>query len=328
MENIKDIKQLEDLMNSFFVSKKQMYNLIGDNLCLFWRLSELIIKSLEKIENLKDSLNIEITLSKMTPLENIEIVKEYYKLHSINFDIDRLVDDGTIDFVYNDNALNLMGRCYVRNNKSLIDTYNNGVLLDSVILVHELSHFRNHSRNVTRDLLTEALAFGEELQFVDFLKDKGYLEDVYYYKRNIYKIFYDIAVVVLPVYKMLLLYSEFSSLDKESYKMCFENDINYLNELKAIEQFAQKQLTSFLDYSWYILAVTLGSYIYFKYKDKKYYEVINNLHYLINNGNVLDFLNAIGLSDFGDNDREEIANSLSHIVNEINIVDIKTLKKS
>ena len=316
-------------MNSFFVSNKQMYNLIGDNLCLFWRLSELIIKALEKIDNLKESPNIEIILSRMTPLENIEIVKEYYKMNVINFDIDKVINDGTIDFVYNDNTLNLMGRCYVRNNKSLVDTYNNGVLLDSVVLIHELSHFRNQSRNITRDLLTEAIAFSEELKFIDYLEEKGYLEETYYYKKNIYNIFYDIATLVLPVYKMLLLYSEFSSLDAESYKMCFGSDTNYINEINALESFSKKQISNFLDYSWYVLAATLGSYIYNKYKlNENYYDIINNLHYLINNGDVLDFLNAIGLHDLGDKDREEIIKALTYIVSEINKVDIMTLKKS
>ena len=68
--------------------------------------------------------------------------------------------------------------------------YNNTLKTDSIIWVHEISHYRNQPplfRGEVNDTLTELLAFTYEFIYTDYLEQIGYEEEGKKFKIEEYK---------------------------------------------------------------------------------------------------------------------------------------------
>ena len=169
------------------------------------------------------------SLKRVSIMDNLELVKEFYK--EINFDVnvDDLVADGTIDFIEQDsNICFLKGLSnYTNSGFNQVTVWETNNLLDGIVLVHELSHKRDISRTYTKEMFTEGLAFAEERMYVDFLEKKGY-KDVKKVWNNIMNVIvYDMYKIFFANIKIYLLFKNIGSIDRESYKYYYEDDSDY-----------------------------------------------------------------------------------------------------
>ena len=183
-----EIGNVEEFLNDYLVYNNALPNCVLDNLYLFYKIAEEVEELLEKY--FKNGIKIDTNnFTKVTLEEKIEIVKQYFKDCEIDFNIEKYISDGTIEFVdYNQQNENydffdiyncFRGQMY-RENKGaikLIDVCENGLASDICLLIHEISHFRDeplNPRNQISNLLTETLAYTETLISADYLNEIGF----------------------------------------------------------------------------------------------------------------------------------------------------------
>ena len=169
----KRMKELNSLINDYVVAIGADANLVYANMESIYNINFNIFSILhEKYDN--DDIDV-INIKHSSWYENIELIKEFYRENNIDFDIDKVLNDGTIDYKFYEeiNMHNLEdGECYYRNGHKGVSVCNNGFITDAAILVHELSHLRNQPddyRDQLNNFFTEALATLDELLFIDFL---------------------------------------------------------------------------------------------------------------------------------------------------------------
>lgn len=283
----------------------------------FLYLGEEIVKIINKLEIDNDTLD---SYSKVIDICNIEdifdFVYKYNKKFNIDLDINKLISDGVIVFdslkyeklINNrrDENVELNGRCCTDGNTIEIENY--GSLSDAVTLIHELSHYKDipNKSNETRFWFTEALAITEELIAVDELDDFN-LKVFNFYDRLLYiKQCLRNLNGILPI---MIVFQKFGDISKESYKCIFKSDyydhdvkifLNYINfYLKKNKKYNLKkdifeQLVVELKYViGYVVAISL----YKKYKsDNNYMKEIQNLHKLLNQLDVYDFIDRMNIT--------------------------------
>lgn len=322
-----NIRKIEQDLNDYIVQNDLDDSPILVNLEIFHILSELLEDTLYDIE---DSVyEIDYTrLSRKTPFENIELIKRFYKDNNIVFDIDKYINDGTIDLRYfdkfndkdideDDKVYNLVyGNQKLKNNFKTIEAPNNGFVTDSAIMVHELSHLHNNlydDEAWTRCLLTEPLAFAEEFIYLDYLEDLGYVYESRKIKGIDYASAFYLSGKTSKLFKILIVYNEMGSLSKDSYQMLY-NDDEYDVCLNILYKFLYENNMGLVHFCNYILGYTLGVYMYNYYrKDKKIMDNIQSLHEMINEKDFIPCLNEIGLNSLDDDDINLIRESLLDI---------------
>ena len=162
---------------------------------------------------------------------------------------------------------------------------------------------------------------------MDYLKDIGYESDVATFFKYHYNIAIFISKNVLPVYKMAILYEKLSSLSRDSYKFYYGTDEYYEDDINDVDEYL-KNKRDFLVDSWYILAYTLASYMYFEYKKNPcFLDTINSLHTKMNTEDFLDCLMGINLDGFTKEDMEKITESLRFIKNKLDEQENKLVLK-
>jgi hypothetical protein len=242
--------------------------------------------------------------------DRFKFAKEFFSNNNIKFDLDKIINDGTIGFnketyeeeIYNKRLYKpfLDGSSYYGNHrKKLIDVPNTGYFFDSAVLVHEISHYRNQpdtEEKIARDIFTEALAYTEEVIF--YLQNManhkeeceyGIKELIYSFNHCIYKLY--------PVIKSLKLYYYFSDISLESYKLLYKNSINYdaiiatlINATKNNEPFNVLASVRML------IASLLVPYLTLKYQANPLFILkIEELHEKINTCSIKEILKFIGL---------------------------------
>ena len=221
---------LEDFLDSFVSDTYYLNNIIFTNitdyLALITFLEEHILLS-----NKNEVNNIDYTLfTKSTKEENVNIVNKFYRNLNINFDINKEVEKENISYHTHDitkfsknkdiELENLIfGSCIPKANngspKILIP--NNGLLSDSVTLVHELSHYRNYPWTLVGDNLTEVLSFAEETIYLDYLLILGYKYEFYKINTINSDSFYDNIKKLIPTYRILTLYLKYATPDSKIF---------------------------------------------------------------------------------------------------------------
>lgn len=308
------IKEIEDLANEFFISKNALTHLVANNLFLFYKLTEILYTNLSCFEK-EERYEIEPrTFAKMTPLENIEIIKDFYKECGIDIDVDRLIEDGTIDFLFSDFDYISKGRNYYGpKREKLIEACNNGIITDAVVLVHELSHYRNQTsggRFIAGDMLTEALAYFDELQFLDYLKRNGYEYESEAFRKYLYHICYKLARDMRAVLRIGLLYSDLGSLSKDSYEFCFGSTENYESDLEQVDACLNQGLYP-QNGALYVLGYALSTYLYYEnVNNPAIFSEIQKLHSLVETCSLPFCFQMMGLNNFDNRDYENITRCL------------------
>lgn len=308
------IKEIESLANEFFISENALTHLVANNLFLFYKLSEILCTNLSYFEKDEEYEIKPRTFAKKTPLENIEIIKDFYKECGIDIDVDKLIEDGTIDFLFSDFDYISKGRNYYGSNgEKLINSCNNGIITDAVVLVHELSHYRNQTsggRFIASEMLTETLAYFDELQFLDYLKRNGYEYEAESFRKYLYHICYKLARDMCSVLRIGLLYSDLSSLSKDSYELYFGSTENYQSDLEQADACLKQGLYP-QNGVLYVLGYALSTYLYYEnINNPEMFSEIQKMHTLLETHSLPFCFQMMGLHNFDEKDYENITRSL------------------
>lgn len=304
---------------------------IIDNLKYFLYLGEEIVKIINKLEIDRNKLDSYSKIIDVCSIQDIfEFVNKYNKKFNIDLDINKLIKDGVIDFdsleyekmvnEKRDECVELNGQCCSDGDSIIVRNY--GSLSDAVTLIHELSHYKDISKksNETRFWFTEALAITEELIAVDELDDFDSKLLCFYFRLLYTKQCLRNLNGILPI---MIVFQKLGDISKESYKCIFKSDyydedikvfLNYVNYyLEKNKKFnlntpVFEQLVSELKYVFgYVMAISL----YKKYKsDNNYMNEIQNLHKLINELDVYDFIDRMNIST----DVEDICETLKEYI--------------
>ena len=220
---------LEEL-NSFFVNND---NNVIDNLEYFLYLGEEIVKIINKLEIDRNKLDSYSKIIDVCSIQDIfEFVNKYNKKFDIDLDINKLINNGIIDFdsleyekmvnEKRDECVELNGQCCSDRNSIIVRNY--GSLSDAVTLIHELSHYKDipNKSNETRFWFTEALAITEELIAVDELNDMDLKLFCFYFRLLYTKQCLRNLNGILPI---MIVFQNFGDTSKESYSKIFEDDL-------------------------------------------------------------------------------------------------------
>lgn len=210
----------------------------------------------------------------------------------------------------------------------MVNTCNNGLIVDSIILVHELSHLRDQpekGRRLTSDLLTEALAFTDELIFLDYLEELGYVDDVNMFKNYLYNQCYRLTIRAKSLFKLGIVFSNFSNLSPESFELYFNDLETYENDVEELVKHP-KNAQHFLIDAWYTMGYCLSTYMYYEYKkDPEFIENIKFLHTAINETDVLSCLKIMNLNDLNADDLNKIGEALRKMTDSLNKINTKKI---
>lgn len=353
-ENIDN--SINKYLRSFYDEYYEKNNLLFDNLKIFWKLIHFIHSLIEDYsENNCEKIDW-YKISKVSLLEEEKIIDPFYEKLNINFKLNDIIEDGTLEIhtrtieeliESKKRHISVNGINQYQGEHKTIEIYNNGLITDSITLVHEISHYRNQSdegRTQINNLFTEALAFAEELIYIDYLRGLGYGYEAYSFQYMTILTFYHIICDSYPLIKICLLYYELGAISKENYKLYYKDDSDYdiiLSDFKEImtaneakyknlgkELLEDKeQLSNFnkemRNTLWYVLAAPLSIYMYEKYKNNNNY--IDNIKKLndtimnnnINNKTVVECLNVIGISNYDEESLDKIKLSFESYIKEL-----------
>ena len=258
--------------------------------------------------NLQNTVDLKShKLSNAEKEEIIELVKVYYKNHNINLNIDELIENGNLILVDNEKKKSNFSNVLFDGNSDF-DTEKNMVvakvtleytLLDSLVIIHELSHNRNQpigERKLISDILTESLAYTNELIACDELLDQN---DKCNYFIGFQKMIYEYCYNLYDIYKIILTYKYQNDITEDKYNNQFK-DNNYKDVMNEFKLFIDKK-ESIYRLSYYILGFVLSIYMFTKYKkDNNFFNNIEELNDKLNELNLVDCLNIINIKNLND----------------------------
>ena len=326
----KEINQfLKNLFNTSYNENKIFLN----NLKNIYILISFIYDNLEKLDiDTKDLRNT----TRKDYVEKTQLINDFYKSLEINFKVNDIEKNGTLNILETNEPIDATSQLTYGNNNYIfyerrsfnfktkedniisrnyhkaINVYNNGLLIDSIIWVHEISHYKNQpkeKRHEVNDILTELIAYTEELLYIDYLENFGYEEEAKIFKIMEYQNLYSILNFSYYIIKITLLYYLLGSVNKENYLLLYKEDKSYN---KALELFNKGKNDIRLCYHYSIAIISLYNYIEYK-KDKSFLANLKRLNKEIMNYNI-SLENALKIINLK-LDRE----SLNKILDRINI---------
>lgn len=328
--NEKEINQfLKNLFNTSYNENKIFLN----NLKNIYILISFLFNNLEELDI--DTKNLRNTTRK-DYVEKTKLINEFYKSLGINFKVNDIEKNGTLNILETNEPKDATSQLtdgnynYIlceerrfnpktkeniiisRKFHKSINVYNNDLLTDSIIWVHEISHYKNQpkeKRHEVNDILTELIAYTEELLYIDYLENIGYEEEAKIFKIMEYQNLYNILNFSYYIIKITLLYYLLGSVNKENYLLLYKEDKNYN---KVLELFNERKNDIRLCYHYSIAIISLYNYIEYK-KDKSFLENLKRLNKEIMNYNI-SLENALKIINLK-LDRE----SLNKILDRINI---------
>lgn len=300
-------KNIEESANTFLKSfLDATYN---DNKILFDNMQN-IYALISFLYNNMQYLDVEIqdlrTSTRKDYVAKSKLINDFYKNIGINFVMNDIERDGTLNILNTNtpseathNQIYFGNNNYVITEEFYIDpktkekiityrvfhktinVYNNDLLTDSIIWVHEISHYKNQppeKRDKVNDILTELVAFTEELIYTDYLKQIGYEKEATMFNIEEYKNLHNYINCSHYVIKITLLYYLLGKVSKESYFLLYKNDKDYDKALKIFDEEKNKnQNIIFLSLYYSIGIISFYNYIEYK-KDPNFLEKIKKLN--------------------------------------------------
>lgn len=346
-KNIDKEKSANSFLKSFFDIEYNNNKLLFSNLGNIYSLITFLSHNIEDLDMEAPDLSCG---TRKDLLEKLKIIEGFYKSMKIDFNIEDIVKNGTFNIISTNNSAEAtFSEMYSGNNNytvteesytdskttqkvvtykeyhETINIYNNDLLTDSVIWAHESSHYRNQpykQRWEVNDILTELVAFTEELIYIDYLKKIGYEEEASMFAVSEYNNLYCFLTRSYYIIRIVLLYYSLGEISKESYKMLYGEDEDYKKSLNIFFkeiQVNRKSIFTLLYYS--VGAISMYNYIEYK-KDPTFFDRVQELNnaLLTNSTSLEESLKIINISL-----NEE---SLQRIVNNINIFKEEIKKES
>ena len=223
-EKEKNLQERETIINNdlnkFYLKYYPVKKLLFENIKNIYSLISYLndnMKALE-LENMDFREGREATLE-----EKIHLIEDFYKKIGISFNFNQIIEDGTFEIIRTNPLYDILDFELTRGNNNYngehksIEVYNNGLLTDSIIWVHEISHYRNQEddgRGPVNSLLTELLAFTESLIYTDYLEKQGYKKEAIMFKISEYHNLYNIIKIGYLLVRIYLLYFLLSKFQK------------------------------------------------------------------------------------------------------------------
>lgn len=326
-------KEINEFLKNLFNTSYNENKIFLNNLKNIYILISFLFNNLEKLDiDTKDLRNT----TRKDYVEKTQLINDFYKSLGINFKVNDIEKNGTLNILETNEPIDATSQLTYGNNNYIfyerrsfnfktkedniisrnyhkaINVYNNGLLIDSIIWVHEISHYKNQpkeKRHEANDILTELIAYTEELLYIDYLENFGYEEEAKIFKIMEYQNLYSILNFSYYIIKITLLYYLLGSVNKENYLLLYKEDKSYN---KALELFNKGKNDIRLCYHYSIAIISLYNYIEYK-KDKSFLENLKRLNKEIMNYNI-SLENALKIINLK-LDRE----SLNKILDRINI---------
>lgn len=325
-------------LKSFFDIEYNKNKLLFSNLGNIYSLITFLSNNVENLDMKTPDLSCG---ARKDLMEKLKLIEGFYKSMKIDFNIEDIVKNGTFNIIstnnpdeatfseiysgnnnyiiteefYTDSKTNQKIITYKEYHKT-INVYNNDLVTDSIIWVHEISHYRNQpsiKRGEVNDILTELVAFTEELIYIDYLKRVGYEEEANMFAVAAYNNFYYFLTRSYYIIRIVLLYYSLGEISKESYKILYGKDKDYKKSLNTFFkeiQVNRKSIFTLLYYS--VGAISMYNYTEYK-KDPTFFAKVQELNnaLLTNSASLENSLKIINISL-----NEE---SLQRILDNINI---------
>lgn len=326
-------KEINEFLKNLFNTSYNENKIFLNNLKNIYILISFLFNNLEKLDiDTKDLRNT----TRKDYVEKTQLINDFYKSLGINFKVNDIEKNGTLNILETNEPIDATSQLTYGNNNYIfyerrsfnfktkedniisrnyhkaINVYNNGLLIDSIIWVHEISHYKNQpkeKRHEVNDILTELIAYTEELLYIDYLENIGYEEEAKIFKIMEYQNLYSILNFSYYIIKITLLYYLLGSVNKENYLLLYKEDKSYN---KALELFNKGKNDIRLCYHYSIAIISLYNYIEYK-KDKSFLANLKRLNKEIMNYNI-SLENALKIINLK-LDRE----SLNKILDRINI---------
>lgn len=326
-------KEINEFLKNLFNTSYNENKIFLNNLKNIYILISFLYNNLEKLDiDTKDLRNT----TRKDYVEKTQLINDFYKSLGINFKVNDIEKNGTLNILETNEPIDATSQLTYGNNNYIfyerrsfnfktkedniisrnyhkaINVYNNGLLIDSIIWVHEISHYKNQpkeKRHEVNDILTELIAYTEELLYIDYLENIGYEEEAKIFKIMEYQNLYSILNFSYYIIKITLLYYLLGSVNKENYLLLYKEDKSYN---KALELFNKGKNDIRLCYHYSIAIISLYNYIEYK-KDKSFLANLKRLNKEIMNYNI-SLENALKIINLK-LDRE----SLNKILDRINI---------
>lgn len=325
-------EKINRFLNSFLNYYQYKKNLLFDNIKVFWSLMHFVHRQIESYRHLNDNSNsIDwYKVAKSSLLEQEKIIDFFYTSIGTDFKLDDIIKNGILEITTEsledmierrNRKFNVEGRNTYRNGHKSVEVYNSGVITNSITWVHEISHYRNQpekERNQVNDLFTEALAFTEELMYIDYLDSLGYQYEANYFKHNTILNFYYFLDDGYPIVKIFLLYYMTGEVSKDSYKLYYQKDEDYEDIVKDFDTIMTETPDIIFDIFYYALASALSIYMYESYKkDNTFLNNIKRLNDNLDKMSVNECLWVIGLSGYNNESMTKIEASFTSYINEL-----------
>ena len=326
-------KEINEFLKNLFNTSYNENKIFLNNLKNIYILISFLYDNLEKLDiDTKDLRNT----TRKDYVEKTQLINDFYKSLGINFKVNDIEKNATLNILETNEPIDVTSQLTYGNNNYIfyerrsfnfktkedniisrnyhkaINVYNNGLLIDSIIWVHEISHYKNQpkeKRHEVNDILTELIAYTEELLYIDYLENIGYEEEAKIFKIMEYQNLYSILNFSYYIIKITLLYYLLGSVNKENYLLLYKEDKSYN---KALELFNKGKNDIRLCYHYSIAIISLYNYIEYK-KDKSFLANLKRLNKEIMNYNI-SLENALKIINLK-LDRE----SLNKILDRINI---------
>lgn len=326
-------KYLDEHLKYYYhkTDEKEQGYFIHHNLPLVHKLIIASDKFISKFDNIEsiDKINLR-GLSKMDLLSKIKLLKEFYKEYNINIDIEKLIQNGSINprfLDFKSVSIDKYTNAYYLNNNGNDDIFfpNSNLTLDFVFIAHELSHFSNKPNSSDQAcILSEALAMYTESLACSFLENRGYKNESMLFKLIRLNNMRDCISSTLGSVEAKLTYITFGKINKENYSKLFKNRSyeEFLNNLPSKKDFDKVTISVR-----YIFGLLLSGYMINKIKnDYSFFQNIENLNNSINSLSFFEALEKINIYDLSDNTINMLYDCL--IDNVISSKDIKITSKS
>lgn len=240
---------------------------------------------------------------KMDFFEKIDMVKDFFQSINMTVDVDKYMNDGTlspsyINFDKEDKKSYMKGKGKVDNNGNGDVTFpNSGLLLDSIIMDHELGHMVNRPTNNEQiAIISEAVALYTELQFYDYLLKLGYKDEVLFFKNIRLKDTSKLSKLYSNSISILLTYIKYGAVTEKNFSCLFpeKNYFEVLNRIESNEDFYTISMGMN-----YVFGFVMATFLKRKVdEDFSYTENINMLNKRLNSSDFTENLRILGISNF------------------------------
>lgn len=295
---------------------------------LFFRLSCVDVTKLLELQDHKSKNNVIYSKSDLN--NSFALAHQFFTMYKIPVDIKELYNKKILQFYNPDGEENKSK--YFSNNfgptsyqgysaerGKFVDIVISNNILDTFAIIHEVMHHTNQPegrRNLTSDMLTEAISYGVEFIFAQsILEDNFKIDEAKRFIENCHNELLQYAHKINPIYRILYIYTRYNDINKEKFDENFSG-WDYEATLKVFRNYMAQNMDYIRD-TWNFLGRTISVYIYSEFRKDKYF--LNKLNMLNNSINEMSFENCLRTIDIyePDNFVDKISNALDSNINYI-----------